>query len=1027
MKKIFFALLFLTVAWTATAQEDKFFSSIPVVGSALDSLYLLTTQDGVWKKFDIATLKIVTNLRVRNSPILYTPTLSGNTNNLNEIVTDPNGNIWIIDYTGNAVMIDEVIDGSETNITGGTNVSISGSGTALDPFVISASGGGGTISDESYGATWDGNTSEGASKNAIYDQMQTIIGGAADGDGILDGDGTVPSDTDVGITDSLMLGTVQFLPNGVLQEVVSINGSIVQSGDTLALKSDLPSWSTLTGIPVNIDTDDTDDFSGSYNDLSDLPVNIDEDSTDDFSGDYNDLSNKPTIPTISDAAYGATWDGNTTDGASKNAIYDQMQTIIGGAADGDGILDGDGTVPSDTDVGITDSLMLGTVQFLPNGVLQEVVSINGSIVQSGDTLALKSDLPSWSTLTGIPVNIDTDDTDDFNGDWSSLSGVPVGFSDNTDDVNDADASTTNEGSLSVGIGDSETSIINSNTSGSASITLREGIGIALSESGNEITIANTVANTDNQTASEVNITDSGSDYIGTTVEAALSEISDSISQHRIDINAGGGGISGYLEDVFTYDYEYIDNNALSLRDTFDVNVELGTLQDFGISPRIFPDPTTGDLYVLFRVANTHLQENDMKLVLRKSTDGGQTWTGVDGTGTHTAFDPITTSNEADCTGGGFTPTGRFILFIREFNGSTYVSNKHIYSDDGGQTWSTPVLTAVGDQIGYGYDTRFVLGESGELIYGQRTINDYGTSDRFIRYYESSDNGVSWSLRSTALDNSDQGLNFGEVVTRDLGGGRFIAIVRLAALNTAGDNVPFFITSDDYGLTWGSGGNETIGFDSLDARVGNNGYIYLEGDGVSLGGASANESCLPFLEIAERDNQKYLLIPYYIRDGNGAADAFRVNAIKADSWFTTNDDSIDSIGYETIGQFDAGGFNAADGNPSIFLPHGGDSFIWVTGDNFGTSSGGPSDIIMGQHSAKNLLDNISGANSFLDCTVTGNLWLNNASTLGIFTGTGSPEGVISADVGSTFHRIDGGTSTTLYVKESGSGNTGWVAK
>lgn len=42
------------------------------------------------------------------------------------------------------------------------------------------------------------------------------------------------------------------------------------------------------------------------------------------------------------------------------------------------------------------------------------------------------------------------------------------------------------------------------------------------------------------------------------------------------------------------------------------------------------------------------------------------------------------------------------------------------------------------------------------------------------------------------------------------------------------------------------------------------------------------------------------------------------------------------------------------------------------------------------------------------------------------GTGTPEGAITADIGSVFHRTDGGSSTTLYVKESGSGNTGWVA-
>lgn len=43
------------------------------------------------------------------------------------------------------------------------------------------------------------------------------------------------------------------------------------------------------------------------------------------------------------------------------------------------------------------------------------------------------------------------------------------------------------------------------------------------------------------------------------------------------------------------------------------------------------------------------------------------------------------------------------------------------------------------------------------------------------------------------------------------------------------------------------------------------------------------------------------------------------------------------------------------------------------------------------------------------------------------GSGSPEGVITAAVGSLYSRTDGGASTTLYVKQSGTGNTGWVAK
>jgi hypothetical protein len=52
-----------------------------------------------------------------------------------------------------------------------------------------------------------------------------------------------------------------------------------------------------------------------------------------------------------------------------------------------------------------------------------------------------------------------------------------------------------------------------------------------------------------------------------------------------------------------------------------------------------------------------------------------------------------------------------------------------------------------------------------------------------------------------------------------------------------------------------------------------------------------------------------------------------------------------------------------------------------------------------------------------------------STLTVFdaAGSGTPEGAVAAAVGSTYRRTNGGAGTTLYVKESGTGNTGWIGK
>ena len=60
----------------------------------------------------------------------------------------------------------------------------------------------------------------------------------------------------------------------------------------------------------------------------------------------------------------------------------------------------------------------------------------------------------------------------------------------------------------------------------------------------------------------------------------------------------------------------------------------------------------------------------------------------------------------------------------------------------------------------------------------------------------------------------------------------------------------------------------------------------------------------------------------------------------------------------------------------------------------------------------------------DAIVTGRLRVGASD---IVSGSGSPEGSVTAPVGSMYMRSDGGASTSLYVKESGVGNTGWIPK
>ena len=67
------------------------------------------------------------------------------------------------------------------------------------------------------------------------------------------------------------------------------------------------------------------------------------------------------------------------------------------------------------------------------------------------------------------------------------------------------------------------------------------------------------------------------------------------------------------------------------------------------------------------------------------------------------------------------------------------------------------------------------------------------------------------------------------------------------------------------------------------------------------------------------------------------------------------------------------------------------------------------------------------NAVSAATVTATNGFTNKSSVTWIAEANSPEGVLTAVVGSLYSRTNGGAVTSLYVKESGTGNTGWVAK
>lgn len=58
-------------------------------------------------------------------------------------------------------------------------------------------------------------------------------------------------------------------------------------------------------------------------------------------------------------------------------------------------------------------------------------------------------------------------------------------------------------------------------------------------------------------------------------------------------------------------------------------------------------------------------------------------------------------------------------------------------------------------------------------------------------------------------------------------------------------------------------------------------------------------------------------------------------------------------------------------------------------------------------------------------VSAGTWLVLDGVSPVWTGYGSPEGVVTAPIGATYLRLDGSAGQTLYIKSAGAGNTGWL--
>lgn len=120
---------------------------------------------------------------------------------------------------------------------------------------------------------------------------------------------------------------------------------------------------------------------------------------------------------------------------------------------------------------------------------------------------------------------------------------------------------------------------------------------------------------------------------------------------------------------------------------------------------------------------------------------------------------------------------------------------------------------------------------------------------------------------------------------------------------------------------------------------------------------------------------------------------------------------------------------------VIIEYSDDGTTWTEAGRWTTTvTGGPTskgDLIFPSTTARfwRVIENYGGAAEWrlyeIKFYSVDEQWSNQPPSL--LSGSGSPESSVTASPGALYVDTDGGASTTLYVKESGTGNTGWVAK
>lgn len=140
-----------------------------------------------------------------------------------------------------------------------------------------------------------------------------------------------------------------------------------------------------------------------------------------------------------------------------------------------------------------------------------------------------------------------------------------------------------------------------------------------------------------------------------------------------------------------------------------------------------------------------------------------------------------------------------------------------------------------------------------------------------------------------------------------------------------------------------------------------------------------------------------------------------------------DVNIDSGNLDVTGTGFFTGFLATTG--VLFAEGNGAQGLFLSGTPTNNIYSTDPSTVFNVHNASNsTLEFMNDGGGTLTLAVDGDIRVGSPTGPRILSGTGSPAGVVAAPVGSLYMRTDGSTSTTMYVKETGTTtSSGWVAK